>query len=42
MLTVFRTESYDNMELVGEDPRWKAFGPFHDYLSGAFSLVYVP
>ena len=36
-----RTESYDHMEPVGVDPRWDAFGPFHDYLLEAFPLVYV-
>jgi len=30
---IYRTESYDNMEPMG---------PFHDYLSEAFPLVYVP
>jgi len=39
--TAPRTESYDHMEPVGVDPRWDAFGPFHDYLLGAFPLVYV-
>ena len=39
---IYRTESYDNMGSVGEDPRWQVFGPFHDYLLGAFPLVYVP
>ncbi|TFK31147.1 hypothetical protein BDQ12DRAFT_694504 [Crucibulum laeve] len=34
------TESYDNMDVVGKDPRWEAFGPFHDYLLGAFPLVH--
>jgi len=34
-----RTESYDNMDPVGVDPRWEAFGPFHDYLLGAYPLV---
>ena len=29
------------MEPVGVDPRWDAFGPFHDYLLEAFPLVYV-
>ena len=37
----FRTESYDDMRPVGEDPRWGAFGPFHDYLLREFPLVYV-
>ena len=35
----FRTESYDHMEPVGVDPRWDAFGPFHDYLFESFPLV---
>ena len=35
----YRTESYDKMPPVGEDPRWEAFGPFHDYLLKAFPLV---
>jgi hypothetical protein len=35
------TESYDMMEDVGKDPRWKAFGPFHDYLKNSFPLVCV-
>ena len=39
---IFRTESYDNMDPVGVDPRWDVFGPFHDYLLQAFPLVYVP
>ncbi|PIL24979.1 hypothetical protein GSI_12866 [Ganoderma sinense ZZ0214-1] len=34
------TESYDKMGPVGEDKRWEAFGPFHDYLSGAFPLTH--
>ena len=29
------------MDPVGVDPRWDAFGPFHDYLLEAFPLVYV-
>ena len=37
----FRTESYDHMEPVGVDPRWDAFGPFHDYLFESFPLVCV-
>ncbi|TFK71649.1 carboxypeptidase S [Pluteus cervinus] len=35
------TESYDNMDPVGTDPRWEAFGAFHDYLSTAFPLVHA-
>ena len=38
---ITRTESYDNMGPVGEDLRWEAFGPFHDYLFNAFPLVCV-
>ena len=36
-----RTESYDNMDPVGVDPRWDVFGPFHDYLLKSFPLAYV-
>jgi Gly-Xaa carboxypeptidase len=35
------TESFDNMDPVGVDPRWEAFGPFHDYLLNAFPLVHA-
>jgi Gly-Xaa carboxypeptidase len=31
------TESYDKMAPVGEDPRWEAFAPFHEYLLKSFS-----
>lgn len=34
------TESYDNMDPVGIDPRWDAFGPFHAYLSQNFPLMH--
>ncbi|KAM5533864.1 hypothetical protein V8D89_012527 [Ganoderma adspersum] len=34
------TESYDKMGPVGEDKRWDAFGPFHDYLLNAFPLTH--
>ncbi|KIM82989.1 hypothetical protein PILCRDRAFT_447597 [Piloderma croceum F 1598] len=34
------TESYDGMDPVGIDPRWDAFGPFHDYLLRSFPLVH--
>lgn len=27
------------MAPIGEDPRWEAFGLFHDYLLKAFPLV---
>lgn len=33
------TQSFDRMGPVGQDPRWEAFGPFHDYLLKAFPLV---
>lgn len=35
------TESYDDMGLVGEDERWEAFRPFHEYLVQSFPLTYV-
>jgi hypothetical protein len=35
------TESYDDMGLVGEDERWGAFSPFHEYLVQSFPLTYV-
>ncbi|KAI0820814.1 carboxypeptidase S [Trametes gibbosa] len=34
------TQSYDKMSPVGQDPRWDAFGPFHDYLLEAFPLIH--
>ncbi|KAG6910025.1 hypothetical protein DXG01_013749 [Tephrocybe rancida] len=34
------TESYDDMGAVGDDPRWDAFAPFHEYLLSAFPLVH--
>ncbi|KAI0047164.1 carboxypeptidase S [Auriscalpium vulgare] len=34
------TESYDGMGPVGEDSRWEAFQPFHDYLFQTFPLVH--
>ncbi|KAF9011800.1 hypothetical protein BDQ17DRAFT_1420214 [Cyathus striatus] len=36
-----KTESYDNMGLVGEDTRWEVFGTFHEYLLDAFPLVHA-
>lgn len=36
------TESDNQMGDVGEDPRWEAFGPFHDYLLKSFPRVSVP
>ncbi|KAJ7116598.1 hypothetical protein C8R44DRAFT_926893 [Mycena epipterygia] len=35
------TESYDNMQPVGTDPRWAAFGPLHMYLARAFPLLHA-
>ncbi|KAG5636676.1 hypothetical protein H0H81_007206 [Sphagnurus paluster] len=35
-----KTESYDDMGPVGEDPRWDAFGSFHEYLESVFPLVH--
>lgn len=29
------------MDIVGKDPRWEVFGPFHEYLLSAFPNVYV-
>ncbi|KAH8116277.1 hypothetical protein DFH11DRAFT_1199323 [Phellopilus nigrolimitatus] len=34
------TESYDDMDPVGIDPRWTKFQAFHDYLLEAFPLVH--
>ncbi|TFK26213.1 Gly-X carboxypeptidase [Coprinopsis marcescibilis] len=36
-----KTESFDGMGPIDEDPRWKVFAPFHDYLLGAFPLVHT-
>ncbi|KAH6916052.1 Gly-X carboxypeptidase [Coprinopsis sp. MPI-PUGE-AT-0042] len=36
-----KTETFDGMGPVEEDPRWDAFIPFHDYLLGAFPLVHT-
>ncbi|KAK7032737.1 carboxypeptidase S [Favolaschia claudopus] len=35
------TESYDNMQPVGVDPRWEIFGELHDYLTRSFPLVHA-
>ena len=35
-----RTESFDDMGPVGEDPRWDVFGEFHDFLERTFPRVY--
>ncbi|KAJ6493651.1 hypothetical protein C8R47DRAFT_1119247 [Mycena vitilis] len=34
------TESYDDMQSVGQDPRWNIFQQFHDYLESAFPSLY--
>ncbi|KAF8552419.1 carboxypeptidase S [Imleria badia] len=34
------TESYDQMDPIGVDPRWEKFAVFHDYLAKAFPLVH--
>jgi Gly-Xaa carboxypeptidase len=33
------TESYDDMKLVGDDPRWDIFVEFHTYLEKTFPHV---
>lgn len=38
-LNILRTESYDEMDPVGVDPRWEQFAPFHEYLKKAFPLM---
>ncbi|KAF8159671.1 hypothetical protein B0H34DRAFT_704372 [Crassisporium funariophilum] len=35
------TESFDTMDPVGQDPRWEAFGPFHEYLLAAFPRAHA-
>jgi hypothetical protein len=35
------TQSYDDMGLVGEDPRWGIFSEFHTYLQKTFPLMLV-
>ncbi|KAJ7503528.1 carboxypeptidase S [Mycena galericulata] len=35
------TESYDNMQPVGIDPRWEVFSTFHAYLATAFPLTHA-
>lgn len=35
------TETFDSMGPVGEDERWENRANFHEYLLGAFPLVYV-
>jgi len=38
---LFRTESYDDMLPVGQDPRWDVFQTLHDYLNVSFPSVLV-
>ncbi|TRM63311.1 carboxypeptidase S [Schizophyllum amplum] len=35
------TEVYDDMDIVGVDPRWDEFGPFQDWLREAYPLVHA-
>ncbi|KAK4498733.1 hypothetical protein PRZ48_009243 [Zasmidium cellare] len=35
-----RTESYDDLGEVGEDPRWDAFYGFHEYLEATFPKIH--
>ena len=35
------TQSYDDLGPIGEDPRWEAFGPFHEYLFKAYPKMLV-
>lgn len=35
------TENYDDMKLVGEEPRFEIFTEFHDYLAEAFPKMYA-
>ena len=37
-----RTESFDDMGLVGKDPRWDVFGEFHDFLEKTFPKMSAP
>ena len=36
---VCRTEAFDDMGPVGEEPRWEIFGEFHAYLDKKFPLM---
>ncbi|KAH7105750.1 carboxypeptidase S [Auriculariales sp. MPI-PUGE-AT-0066] len=35
------TESYDEMEPIGQDKRWEVFGRLHDYFSTSFPQVHA-
>lgn len=34
------TETFDDLDEVGADPRWDVFGPFHEYLLKAFPVIH--
>ncbi|KAH9924758.1 carboxypeptidase S [Fomitopsis serialis] len=36
-----RTQSYDDLGPIGEDPRWESFGPFHGYLLKAYPQAHA-
>jgi hypothetical protein len=36
---LLRTESFDDLGDVGEDPTWEKMAAFHEYLEKAFPLV---
>ncbi|KAG2011428.1 Gly-X carboxypeptidase [Coprinopsis cinerea AmutBmut pab1-1] len=36
-----QTETFDGMGPIDEDPRWKVFEPFHEYLLNTFPLVHA-
>lgn len=38
-LMLRRTESYDDLLPVGQDPRWDIFADLHSYLETTFPLV---
>ncbi|PCH44222.1 carboxypeptidase S [Wolfiporia cocos MD-104 SS10] len=35
------TQSYDDLGPIGEDPRWEAFAPFHEYLLKSYPQVHA-
>jgi Gly-Xaa carboxypeptidase len=35
------TESYDEMDPIGQDKRWEVFGKLHDYFEAQFPRVFV-
>jgi Gly-Xaa carboxypeptidase len=36
-----KTESFDDLGAIGEDPRWDVFYSFHDYLEKTFPLIHA-